>query len=184
MNRADAFSKEVALIVDLSIRDWVYATLNKVPTYFYTAAASSTGKYHPACSNQKPGGLQIHVKRALYFAENLCKANQLSAKERDIVLASVILHDIAKCESYGNFKQFEDHPINATKYFAGGEAISEVLPTITNCIAFHMGPWTPASIRKPMQQYTLLEFIVYTSDYMSSIKDLVTPVDTEKPYAA
>lgn len=48
---------------------------------------------------------------------------------------------------------------------------------ISNCIKNHMGLWTPASIKKEIQYYTLLELIVYTADYIATTKDLVTPID-------
>lgn len=150
-------------------------------TIFFTAPASSTGKYHPACSNQKPGGLLIHVKRACYIGEQLCRANALSPEDADIVRAAIILHDIAKCESYKNYKMFEDHPINAKTYFPQA-AVGDKFTKIELCIKYHMGPWTPISIRKTMVDYSLLEWIVYTADYISSDKNITTPIDGENPY--
>ena len=44
------FEKELELICSDEIRKMVELTLEKVPEYFYTIPASTTGKYHPAYS--------------------------------------------------------------------------------------------------------------------------------------
>lgn len=182
MNK-NVLQKEIELINYIEIKEWTKATLANAPDYFFIAQASSTGKYHPQCTNQK-SGLIVHVQRAVYIANRLCTGYGVSGLERDIVLSAMILHDIAKTPNNDpkyTFADFENHPINAEKYWFGTrETIAlgiDILAKITNCIKYHMGLWTPASIKKPIKDYTLLELIVYTSDYMASTKDLITPVD-------
>jgi hypothetical protein len=130
------------------------------------------------------------VRRATYIANRLCEGWGIFDLSRDIVLASVILHDIAKVPSPKEdpkmtYKDYEDHPINAEKYFAIME-VSDSFPVekatpvymaIKEGIRFHMGRWTPESIRKPINTYTLTELAVYTADYIATTKDLVTPED-------
>lgn len=203
-SRYTVLEKEINLIVDSDIRKWVRATLANVPNYFYVAQASSSGKYHPACTN-KVGGLVTHVKRAVYIAYRLCSGWGIKGIQQDIVVAATILHDIAKVPStkvmhlYGMVvtdKDFVNHPINAEKYFAPIEIdlpIYEIgtqkpidvarennpywLELITNCIRYHMGLWTPDSINKPLTKYTLPELCVYTADYIATTKSLITPED-------
>ena len=159
-------------------------TLNNTPDYFFKAWASSTGKYHPACTCID-GGLVRHVRRATYIANRLCEGWGLFDLSRDIVLAAIIIHDIAKVPSGGNYAEYENHPLHAQKYFAVME-VSDSFPVekafpvqtgITNAVIHHMGRWTPKSVAKPIESYTLTELAVYTADYMATTKDLVTPED-------
>jgi 23S rRNA maturation-related 3'-5' exoribonuclease YhaM len=184
--KSEILNPEIALITNPEIRKFVTQTLENSPDYFYEAQASSTGKYHPACTIKK-GGLVVHVKRAVYLANHLCDGWGLKGLEKDIVLAAMILHDIAKTPSNDpryTYADFENHPINAEKYLdKEGELNKEPNKTTINlineAIKHHMGLWTPASIKKPIINYSLVELAVYTSDYLASRKDLVTPKDGE-----
>ena len=169
---------ELALINDPDIQNWTMLTLKKVPEYFWYASTSMTGKYHPVCSNGK-GGLIVHVKRVVYLANKICHAWGIFAQNRDIVLASCVLHDTAKCPPGSRYLEHENHPINAEKYFA--ESKSHFVSAINQGIRHHMGRWTPKSISKPIDEYSLIELAVYTADYLSSLKDLATPRDKENP---
>ena len=185
MNK-NVLEKEINLIQDLLIKDFTKATLQNTPDYFFIAPASSTGKYHPMCTN-KEGGLIVHVKRAVYIANRLCDGYGIKGIDRDIVLSAIILHDIAKVPSPKEnpkltYADYENHPINASKYFvwSGSEQFSAlIMGQINDCIRFHMGLWTPQSIKKDLKNYTLLELLVYTSDYIATTKDLITPADNE-----
>lgn len=183
------FDKELALIENSRLRNFVHVTLSGVPDYFFKGPASSTGKYHPACTI-KEGGIVVHVRRAVYFADRLCSGWGISGNDRDRVIAATILHDIAKVgKGSGTYMDYENHPINAIKYFApiptelysdkDCEDLAADIEVISSCVQHHMGLWTPATIKKPLKDYTLLELAVYTADYMSSTKDLVTPKDGE-----
>jgi len=184
----EIFTKEINLIVDAKIKEFTKQTLNNSPDYFFTAQASSTGKYHPACTC-KVGGLIVHVKRAVYVANRLCEGWGIFNLDRDIVLSATILHDIAKTgQGQGSYADYENHPLNANKYFFGckeEEDIgnsglnAEVIKKINSCICNHMGRWTPVSIKKEIKDYTLLELAVYSADYMAATKDLITPKDAE-----
>jgi len=183
--KSDILINEVNLIVDKSIKEFTIRTLENAPDYFYKAMASSTGKYHPTCTN-KEGGLIIHVKRATYIVNRLCDGYGIKDIDRDIVLSAIILHDIAKVPSPKEnpqitYADYENHPINAEKYWFGEKETIELgidnLAKITNCIRYHMGLWTPQFIKKGIKDYTLLELIVYTADYIATTKDLITPKD-------
>lgn len=188
----DFLNPEIELIKDEYIKEWTKKTLENVPDYFWEAWASSTGKYHPVCVNRKKG-LLIHVKRAVYFANRLCEGMGFNDLERDIVLSSVILHDIAKVPSPKEnpkitYADYENHPINAEKYFAPVELLKanddhddtfaeEKYEEIRNCIRNHMGRWSPNSIKKPYEQYSKLELIVFQSDYLAAWKEIETIKD-------
>ena len=185
----EVFTNEIDLINNEPIKKWVKETLNNSPDYFFTAWASSTGKYHPQCTC-KDGGLLIHIKRAVYIANRLCNGWGIQGLDKDMVLSATILHDIAKVgRGMGSFDDYENHPLNAEKYFYGVEHKENILDVtksgldcqtisiINDCIRNHMGLWTPENAKKPLKDYTLLELLVYTSDYLATTKDLVTPKD-------
>lgn len=186
---ANQLDKELALIKDPVLRDWTRNTLLSTPDYFFKGPASSTGKYHPACTI-KEGGILVHVKRATYLVDRLCPGWGIDGRDRDRALAAIILHDIAKVgKGSGSYLDYNNHPINAIKYFApiptGTQTedictkLCEDIEIISGCIQHHMGLWTPDSIKKPLTKYSLLELLVYTADYLSATKDLDTPKDGE-----
>jgi 23S rRNA maturation-related 3'-5' exoribonuclease YhaM len=193
--KSDILSNEINLIQDKNIKEFTINTLENAPDYFYRAMASSTGKYHPQCTC-KVGGLITHVKRATYLANRLCDGYGIKNIDRDIILSAIILHDIAKVPSPKEdpkitYADYENHPINAEKYFIdipksdvikkeyNIEAYKPEYGIIRDCIRYHMGLWTPQSIKKDLKEYTLLELIVYTADYIAATKDLITPKDGE-----
>jgi len=192
MKQSLVLEKEINLIKNPLIREWTINTLENVPMYFWIAQASSSGKYHPECTIKK-GGLITHVKRAVYIANHICEGWGIFDLDRDIVISSTILHDIAKTPNpnvahlYGmksTSQDFVNHPLNAEKYFDETSKLYKeddmvTIRLINNCIKYHMGRWTPESIKKDISEYSLCELAVYTSDYLSSRKDLSTPKDNE-----
>lgn len=182
--KSDILLNELNLIKDKNIREWTQATLENAPEYFWVAMASSTGKYHPACTIKK-GGLITHVKRTVYLVNRLCGGLGVNGIDQDILISATILHDIAKTPSNDpryTYADFENHPINAEKYFAKDMELNKDLGTyemIKDCIRNHMGLWSPKSSIKPLENYSMLELMVYMADYLSATKDLVTPKDGE-----
>ena len=178
MEKFQVMEKEILLIKNKELQEWVRKSLNNTPDYFFKGWASSTGKYHPACTC-KDGGLVVHVKRAVYIANRLCGGWGLIEENRDIVLAATILHDIAKVgQGSGPYIDYVNHPLNAEKYLIQDSLNQELYTKINNCIRHHMGLWTPDGVKKPLTEYSLLELAVYSADYMATTKDLITPEDT------
>ena len=83
MDKSQVFHLEISQIKHPELQQWVRDTLQLTPEYFFKAAASSTGKYHPACTI-KEGGLLVHVQRAVYFALQLCEAWAIFDRDRDV----------------------------------------------------------------------------------------------------
>ena len=189
--KADILMNEINLITTVYIKEWTIKVLENTLDYFFKAPASSTGKYHPICTC-KEGGLVIHVKRAVYIANRLCSGWGITQLDRDIVISATILHDIAKVanlkeNSKISYEQYENHPINGKDLLFSTlnskenivSPFAEIIIEIGNCIQNHIGLWTPEKVKKPIKDYTLLELVVYTADYMATIKDLITPKDNE-----
>jgi len=152
----------------INVLDACDPILEKIP-------ASTSGKYHPEeCC--KEGGLVVHVLRACYFANmfiNACGFDKNNIKG-DIILSSLLLHDIGKKEKYGNYFEYVNHPITGAKMIDPfkGSLPDNIFNIIRGCILNHMGNWTPKSHKKEMSKYNMLELIVYQADYLASQKSL------------
>jgi HD superfamily phosphohydrolase YqeK len=181
-SKKQVFEKTLALIKNNETRKWVKETLDIFPEYFWTQPASSTGKYHPACA-LSTSGLLIHTKRVVWFALKFISAfgNEINDETRDNVIAACILHDGCKGgKGKGSYEDYVNHPILVEKYYKGyaGDKLEPWQQEIFTLIRYHMGPWTPESVKKPLEKYTKLEFIVYLADFLASRKDLNTNVDS------
>jgi len=177
---------EIKLIQDETIKEWVRETLQNVPEYFFEGPASSTGRYHPLCTIRK-GGIVIHTKRVVYMANRLCEGWNIAGRNRDILISACILHDIAKVgKGNSSYEDYLNHPINAEKYFAKDkwpEKDDITFEQIRECVRYHMGCWSPSSIKKPLSQYKPLELATYTCDYLAATRDLALPADGIDEYA-
>lgn len=177
--KSEVFSRELELIADPQIRNWTMSTLENAPDNFFTAPASTTGKYHPPCT-LGIGGLVVHTKRVVWIANRLCGGMDISGLRKDIVISACILHDIAKTgKGTGEYKDYLEHPINASKYFVPSlsQTCPDIYMEISDCVKHHMSLWSPPSIKKPINNYLMTELCVANSDYLATTKTLVTPVD-------
>lgn len=158
-----------------AIQDFVKACLKDVPEEFEKIPASTSGKYHPEKARGE-GGLLWHVQRACWFGFKLIQANKWEKNDikGDIVLAALILHDIGKKKDYKNYWEYVDHPKTAAKMIERHKGMlpEKVFKMIQGCVLHHMGPFGGKFFMKPMNQYNLLEVIVYMADYFASLKEL------------
>ena len=176
MKPIEVFQEEIATISDPRIQDLVTDVLQKLVQanmYFYKAPASSSKQHHPACCNVKSGLLR-HVKRAVGIGHHLCTAYGLPQRDRDVVTAALILHDIWKNDFQRHSSRAAAYVMetigqNADKY---GPIGALALADIVRAIRRHMGLWTEVGFRVPISEYSLVELVVYTADYISSRSDI------------
>lgn len=181
VSKEEAFKTELSYIKSNRIRENAIKLINKIPDYFFTEPASSTGKYHPLFS-QGEGGLLRHTKVAVRIGVTLLKNNSISFKftsdEKDLIILSIIMHDSVKKgipeERYTRF----DHPILASELIK--ESMNELTLTpdevnlICNMISSHMGEWNTndySSVVLPLPN-TKYERFVHMCDYLSAQKFL------------
>ncbi len=181
INRSEVFKKEVALIQSLQVRKMVLDILENVPEYFFHIPASSTGKYHPAYALGE-GGLVRHVRAAVWIAQEMFNMDPPEAwnrDERDIVIATLILHDCMKNGDGKDKYTVTEHPIlmatMVDNYRSGAETFGIDLPDwvvgIPMCIRSHMGRWTsnPKTNEEVLPKpVTKLEKFVHLCDYIAS----------------
>ncbi len=187
VSNAKAFLTEVNYIKNDRIRENALRLIEKIPSYFYTEAASSTGKYHPEFSNGV-GGLLRHTKVAVKIAETLLRNDSIGYKftsdEKDLILLAIIMHDSVKRgineERYTRF----DHPILAGELVENSRSeltlTDEEVDLLVRMIKTHMGQWiTDRSgkevLEKPKTKY---ERFVHMCDYLSAQKFLNVKFDT------
>lgn len=160
--------------------------LENAPAAFWTAPASTSGKYHPAESLGR-GGLVRHTRKVYRLTKDLLDMRGIDHTDvrYSIALSAALLHDSRKVLDEGQHSVFE-HPILAAL------AVNELLPKFSdeitsregmllcNAIRSHMGRWTTSK----HSSYTLpeplstLDFIVHTADYLASRKHITLLPET------
>lgn len=172
------FELELGLIKNQEIRKFVETCLMEAPDYFFTVAASSTGKYHPQYALGE-GGLVRHTQAATRIAYELFRTDMFPYNEtqQDLILASIILHDTYKHGlNHSRYTVF-DHPIIAAEQVikSNGVIKQEYRETISENIKTHMGKWTrdyksgKEILEKPK---TGMQNFVHMCDYLASRKCL------------
>lgn len=159
--------KMVDMIQVPQIKEFVLAFFEqKVPDYFWTMPASTTGKYHPAyCLGE--GGLVRHTIAATIFLSDILKLRYYqelyTELERDQMLAAIILHDTFKCGLPGtsnySVTNHADIACEQINLFLGREKTS-----IGRLVETHMGQWGKEKPNTPMEE------LVHDADYYASRK--------------
>ena len=187
VSNAKAFLTEVNYIKNDRIRENALRLIEKIPSYFYTEAASSTGKYHPEFSNGV-GGLLRHTKVAVKIAETLLRNDSIGYKftsdEKDLILLAIIMHDSVKRgiteERYTRF----DHPLLAANFVYENREKADISEEealfLKEVISSHMGPWTKDYNGNEVLPYpkTKYQNFVHMCDYLASRKGLLVPFDS------
>jgi hypothetical protein len=175
------YEPEIAMIKNSVIQELVRRVLDRIALsnpYFFKAAASSSGKYHPPCCNVR-GGLARHVKRAVMLGVHFSRAWGFTSRQKDVVVAALILHDIWKNDMRNHAIRAGQEVIDAISADQGCfcQGAMGDLYKIMSCIRHHMGLWTQERIKKPMADYTPEELAVYFADYLSSRPEIRTGLD-------
>lgn len=188
MDKVKIFEKEINYIENEDYKNNLKVLIAGLPDYFFEVEASSTGKYHPsyALGNM---GLVRHTKAAARIGHELLVdksiGDKYTAREKDLMIISLILHDGFKCgnpkEQYTRF----DHPILAANYVIENKDkvtfTSEDIDFIVAPIRSHMGPWNTnpySDVVLPVPK-TKYEGFVHMCDYLASRKFLEVPFDDD-----
>lgn len=208
--RCQLFRHELSLIQADDHRKFAEECLNNIPDYFFTTAASSTGKYHPEyCLGT--GGLVRHTKATIQIAMQLLNLEMFSPflTARDEIITALLMHDSCKSGRFGyEAKGFTvaNHPLLAAdlvKSVADELASCGMRPTecfyqhelppcmewdyvylVCELIRTHMGQWVTNYRTKkqvlPNMIYKIQRF-VHLCDYLASRKCLTVTRDDGKP---
>jgi len=134
-------NNEINYIKNDEIREIVEYDLNRLPDYFWTVPASTSGKYHPKASLGKCGLIR-HTQAAVEIAMTMFPLYDFSEDAQDIIIASLILHDGLKCGLDGSKHTVFEHPILMAEFvFSDLDYGGSDRYLISQCIASHMGQW-------------------------------------------
>ena len=179
MNKVEVFNKEISYIKDEKVKKSLKYMVDKLPDYFFTVAASSTGKHHPEFAAGE-GGLLRHTKAAIRIAYELLQnpaiGNKYTEKEQDLMLMGLLLHDGLKLgKEKGKYTKI-DHPILMQKYLIEEadnlDITKEEVDFVGDVIKTHMGFWTTdydgnEVLEKPKTKY---QNFVHMCDFLASRK--------------
>lgn len=156
---------------------------------FWSVPASSSGKYHPAYALGE-GGLARHTIAALVIAKDLLEISKLQdTRERDIVFASLAIHDSCKQGFKYNGHTVWEHPLIAAdewrafaeNYIVGGVCplATDMIDSICGSVSSHMGKWTTSNYSQVVlpAPKTLIQKFVHICDYLASRKSISVDVE-------
>ena len=174
-----SFSSELMTIRNQEIRNFTEECLRHVPEYFWTMAASTTGKYHPVYSLGE-GGLVRHTKAAVSIALDLLSLEQYRhlSDARDCIIAALILHDTFKKGRDGKKWTVFDHPLIAAEFVVEmADRVSvqmKYVNVIRDLIATHMGQWTEDydGVQRLQKPETEAQKFVHLCDFLASRKSI------------
>lgn len=186
MKKEEQFQQELKYIKNDDIKESAIYMINKLPDYFFTIPAASTGKYHPLYA-QGEGGLLRHTKAAVRIAHELLEnpviGDKYTDREKDLMIIALILHDGLKLgKEKGKYTKF-DHPILMADYLKEEEKNLTInkkeVAFLRDVISTHMGNWTTdydgnEVLDKPKTKY---QSFVHMCDYLASRKCLLVPFD-------
>ena len=149
MRKSEVFNTELNYIKDDKVRESTIYLLEKLPDYFFTMPASTSGKYHPEFSLGE-GGLVRHTKAAVRIAIELFRDNIFNTFEfgehmQDLIIMALILHDGFKQGKENSGHTAFDHPLIVANFIFDNIAKLPMnqLDTlqVRRLVASHMGPW-------------------------------------------
>ena len=168
---------EIHAIKDFHLQNLVGSYLiTFTPDYFWSIGASSTGRYHPAFS-QNEGGLVRHTKAVVMFANELLRMApycELTVDEQDAIIAACIIHDTCKYGALDYDKsEYKNHAFAASEAFKNYyeqygkdyEVSKEVISNICHAVCTHMGHWAERPEERPS---TIIDQCVHEADYIAS----------------
>lgn len=180
MNKINYFTKEISYVKDANLRKDLRILIGLLPDYFFTIAASSTGKYHPDFA-AGDGGLVRHTKVAVRIAYELLNNDtvgwKFSDRDKDLIIMALVMHDGLKCGlEHSKYTKF-DHPLLVSHYIMKNkDKVSmpiDDLRKMCSLIESHMGQWNYDNYKKMEvlpKPKTAEQRFVHMCDYLASRK--------------
>jgi hypothetical protein len=179
MNKITIFEKELTCVKNPDIRLFIVTAIESLPNYFFEIPASSSGKYHPDYALGE-GGLVRHTKATIRIALELFRMDEFNFTEveKDLILASLFVHDGWKSGVPQQDHTLTEHPLLAVSALSENDRVmhtlsDEYLDIIFNNILSHMGQWNKDNrsgveiLPKPKNK---MQIFVHLCDYLASRK--------------
>jgi hypothetical protein len=167
----------LSLIEDATLHPVVQAFFDAVPEPFWTAPASSSGRFHPDYALGE-GGLVRHTLVALTVGLDLARIyGMTSPQETDAIVIALACHDAYKGgESNEWTTTVPVHPALAASYLWEHGA-NQTLAWAGMAIETHMSMWTNGAALAVGHDLNAMQSLVATADYVASRKYLVPDDD-------
>jgi len=181
VDRLNIFETELSYILNPKIKEFTEKALNNLPEYFFSIPASSSGKYHPQYALGE-GGLVKHTQAAVRIAVEMFRLDifKYTEDDKDIIIASLILHDGCKSGLDNSSHTVTEHPLIVTNMLKNNQEINSCLDDntlnmIVGNIESHMGQWCFDYKTKKKIMPTpksKIQHFVHWCDYLASRKCL------------
>lgn len=178
MNREERlklFSNEIGDITEENLRKFAEELVINADEYFFTVAASTSGKYHPSFDLGQ-GGLVRHTRCVVSFAVWEATSRMFTDHEKNLLIVAAIAHDIKKLGDGKGNHTVDDHPKWAAEYVNDTNKRTKLLTAedeniIANMVYSHMGKWGHEK-GMPLPK-TELDKALQAADYIASRKELL-----------
>ena len=176
-DRLKLFVNELDDITEENLRTFAEELISNADEYFFTVAASTSGKYHPQFDLGE-GGLVRHTRCVVFFAECEAISRMFTDHEKNLMIVAAIAHDIKKLGDGKGKHTVDDHLRFAAEYINDTNKRTELLSAddeniLANMVLSHMGKWGHEKIADLPLPKTELEKALQAADYIASRKELL-----------
>lgn len=178
---------EIDTIKDIDNRKFALILLSKIPDYFFSVPASSSGKYHPK-NDLGEGGLVRHSISVARMLDHLLEPYgyfDFNEEQKDLLKIAALFHD---CMKSGTQEEYEKgkhtkflHPLYAANFIMTVAITNsysyEKALFIYNAVIAHMGQWNTNVTGELPTPKTPDQKILHLADYLASRKDINMELD-------
>lgn len=187
VTKISVFNEEYKYIRNEEYIEDIKFLVGNLPDYFFEVPASSTGKYHPKYTLGDKG-LVRHTKAAVRLAYELLSnpiiGGKYTAREKDLMLMSLLIHDGLKSGIEKSKYTKVEHPLLACDFIKDNmdnlSMEDEDIEFMCDVIASHMGPWNKdfnGNEVLPVPK-TKHQNFVHMCDYLASRKAVLFEFDS------
>lgn len=173
---------EIDTIQDRGINSFVRAILFAAEA-FWKAPSTNIEGFHPSDELTEGGGVK-HTQRVVRIARAMCRSQERSQHDMDIIIAAALIHDVTKgLEIDGHYSFDSMHPYTVDHFVSmviahedhaaepntTGSSVMEITTedcaNVLRLVRCHMGPWSPIPETFPVTQ---TEWILHFADVIAT----------------
>lgn len=180
---------EIDTIKDIDNRKFALILLSKVPDYFFSVPASSSGKYHPK-NDLGEGGLVRHSISVARMLDHLLEPYgyfDFNEEQKDLLKIAALFHDCMKSGTQEEYEKGQHtrflHPLYAANFIMTVAITNsysyEKALFIYNAVIAHMGQWNTNVTGELPTPKTPDQKVLHLADYLASRKDINIEIEIE-----